>query len=198
MIIGSRGQETLKKLVKGFNGAVQSDDCASYNALEKGEFKYSILTLSCLAHIRRKIFEAIKYDGRAQELFDLINCIYHQEHLWQEENKKRQSLGQEKLSPDEISRIRKRDEFPIMLKIYRMLQEYQRDTSILPKSRFGLAIKYALNEATGILSCLRDGRYALDNNAIERQFKDIVLGRKNYLFVEGHKSGERTAYVHIH
>ena len=36
---GSRGQETLKKLVKGFNGAVQSDDCASYNALEKGEFK---------------------------------------------------------------------------------------------------------------------------------------------------------------
>ena len=83
-----------------------------------------------------------------------------------------------------------------MIKIYRKLQEYEKDTSILPKSRFGLAIRYALNEAAGILSCLRDGRYALDNNAIERQFKDIILGRKNYLFVEGHKSGERTAYVY--
>lgn len=193
---GSRSQEVLKKLVKGFCGAIQSDDCASYNPLEKGEFKHAIYTLSCLAHIRRKIFEAIKYDDRAEELFNLINCIYHHEHLWQDENKNRQSEDREKLSPEEVRQIRLRDEFPIMIKIYRKLQEYEKDTSILPKSRFGLAIRYALNEAAGILSCLRDGRYALDNNAIERQFKDIILGRKNYLFVEGHKSGERTAYVY--
>ena len=193
---GSRSQETLKSILKGYSGTIQSDDCPSYKALEKDGFKNNILTLSCLAHIRRKIFEARKYDNRAQELFDLINCIYHHEHLWQEENKKRQSLGLEKLSPNEISHIRKRDEFPIMLRIYRKLQEYDRDTSILPKSKFGIAIKYALREASGILSCLRDGRYALDNNAIERQFKDIILGRKNYLFVEGHNSGKRTAYVY--
>ncbi len=193
---GSRSQKSLESIIQGYRGAIQSDDCPSYKVLEKGEYKQNILTLSCLAHIRRKIFEAIEYDDRAQELFDLINCIYHHEHLWQRHNEHQRSVAQAELSWDEISRIRKRDEFPIMQKIYRRLQQYNSDSSILPKSRFGLAIKYALGEAGGMLSCLRNGMYALDNNAIERQFKDIILGRKNYLFVEGHSSGKRTAYVY--
>ena len=193
---GSRSQKTLASIIEGYRGAIQSDDCPSYRALDKGEFKSNILTLSCLAHIRRKIFEAIKYDERAQELFDLINCIYHHEHLWQQHNERQRGLGQQELSADEISNIRKRDEFPIMRKLYRRLQQYHIDNSILPKSRFGLAVRYALGEAGGILSCLRDGVYSLDNNAIERQFKDIIVGRKNYLFVEGHSSGKRTSYVY--
>lgn len=194
---GSRSQATLKKIIgDDFKGAMQSDACPSYLILESKEYKYNIITLSCLAHIRRKIFESISTDNRAQELFDLINCIYHYEHLWKKENQEREKRKETQLSYDEITHIRKRDEYPIMLKLYRKLQIYNMDTSVLPKSSFGKAVRYALNEASGILRCLKDGKYALDNNNQERQFKDIILGRKNYLFCQGHLSAKRTATIY--
>ena len=194
---GSRSQATLLKIIGGaFNGAIQSDACPSYKILESKDYIHKIITLSCLAHIRRKIFESISTDNRAQELFDLINCIYHYEHLWQKENEEREKRKEPKLNYDEISHIRKRDEYPIMLKLYRKLQTYNIDKSVLPKSSFGKAVRYALNEASGILRCLKDGRYALDNNNQERQFKDIILGRKNYLFCQGHLSAKRTATIY--
>jgi len=194
---GSRSQATLLKIIgDDFRGAIQSDACPSYKILESKEYKHKIITLSCLAHIRRKIFESISTDNRAQELFDLINCIYHYEHLWKKENEEREKRKEPLLSYDEISHIRKRDEYPIMLKLYRKLQTYNIDTSVLPKSSFGKAVRYALNEASGILRCLKDGRYALDNNSQEQQFKDIILGRKNYLFCQGHLSAKRTATIY--
>lgn len=193
---GSRGANVVEYLLNNYTGAIQSDDCASYKVLESRAYRDKILSLSCLAHIRRKICESIKNDNKAQELFDLINCIYHFEHLWQRENKERLKRNEPELSSEEILEIRKRSEFPIMLKIYRKLQIYRADKKVLPKSSFGKAVNYAYNEALGILNCLRSGKYSLDNNAIERQFKNIILGRRNYLFVEGHASAKRTASVY--
>lgn len=36
----------------------------------------------------------------------------------------------------------------------------------------------------------------LDNNAIERHFKDIVVERKNYLFCEGERSASNTSSIY--
>lgn len=178
---GSRTQNVLENLLRDYSGVIQSDDCPSYKILESE--KYKILSLSCLAHIRRKIHESISSDDRAQELFDLINKIYHYEYLWQKENQERRKRKEKELSYDEISEIRKREEFPIMRQLYRKLQDYCRDKTILPRSTFGKALRYVIGEAIGMLNCLRSGKYTLDNNAIERLFKDIILGRKNYLFL---------------
>ncbi|MEG0519418.1 MAG: transposase domain-containing protein [Bacteroidales bacterium] len=43
---------------------------------------------------------------------------------------------------------------------------------------------------------LKSGEYNLDNNAIERTFKDMIIGRKNYYFCERHTSAERTASIY--
>ena len=80
--------------------------------------------------------------------------------------------------------------------IYRLRQENKADRIILPKSNLGRSIVYALNESAGILNYLRRSDYSLDNNAIEREFKNIIIDRKNYLFVEGHASAVRTAVIY--
>lgn len=193
---GSRSQECLSNILKEYKGTVQSDSYSAYKLLDKEQYKANILRLSCLAHIRRKIFDSTSTDNRGQQLFDLINGIYHHEHLWQKENIERKKSDTPLLTPQQICALRKRDEYPIMKQLYRLLQEYTQDKTILPKSNLGKAVTYALNEAPGILHCLKSGEYLLDNNAIERQFKDVIVGRKNYYFCEGHKSAERTASIY--
>ena len=142
--------------------------------------------LSCLAHIRRKFNDCGEDDRFAVDLLNKINMIYHLDH----ENKKLKTDD-----PLVAMRLRKKL-FAPMKNIYRLLQVYKADRTILPKSNLGRAINYALNEAAGILNCLRCSDYSLDNNAIEREFKNIIIGRKNYLFVEGHASAVRTAAIY--
>lgn len=193
---GSRGKDCLCDILKNYKGAVQSDGLSTYKILDKQQYKINILRLSCLAHIRRKVFESIRTDNKGQQLFELINAIYHHEHLWQKENTERKKSNKPLLSSQQICQIRKQEEYPIMKQLYRLLQQYSKDKTILPKSTLGRAVAYALNESPGILRCLKSGEYLLDNNAIERQFKDVIVGRKNYYFCEGHKSAERTASIY--
>lgn len=83
-----------------------------------------------------------------------------------------------------------------MKQAYRIIQKYSLNREVLPKSTFGYAIKYVLGEANGILHTLKSGEYSLDNNAIEREFKRIIVGRKNYLFCQGHAAAERAASIY--
>ena len=180
---GSRGQKVLEEMLGDYSGTVQSDACSSYNILERSK---KTLMLSCLAHIRRKFNDCGGDDRLAIDLLNKINMIYHLDH----ENKKLETDD-----PLVGMRLRK-NLFTPMKEVYRLLQVYKADRNILPKSNLGRAISYALNEAAGILNCLRSSDYSLDNNAIEREFKNIIIGRKNYLFVEGHASAVRTAAIY--
>jgi transposase len=42
---------------------------------------------------------------------------------------------------------------------------------------------------------LTDGRIELTNNRVERELRQLVLGRKNWLFANGDLGGERTATI---
>ena len=49
---------------------------------------------------------------------------------------------------------------------------------------------------TALTRFVDDGRLSLDNNLVERQIRDIALGRKNYLFAGSHRAAERTAALY--
>jgi len=53
----------------------------------------------------------------------------------------------------------------------------------LPKSSFGKAINYALNQWTKLKMFLEDGHIEIDNNRAERAIRPFVIGR-NYVFKE--------------
>jgi hypothetical protein len=70
----------------------------------------------------------------------------------------------------------------------------QQRASALPKSPFGHAVQYALNQWETLLLYTQHGFLAIDNNAAERALRPIAVGRNNWLFV-GSPTGGQTAAI---
>jgi len=72
---------------------------------------------------------------------------------------------------------------------------YQRPR-VLPKSAFGQAIAYCLNQWDKLTAFFKDGRLELDNNRAERSIKPFVIGRKNWLFSNTPKGAKASATIY--
>lgn len=71
------------------------------------------------------------------------------------------------------------------LKLKLLLDEFYEwieTINVLKGSKFGKAVLYAANQREGIYRVLEDGRLELSNNKAERMIKELVMGRKNWLF----------------
>lgn len=67
---------------------------------------------------------------------------------------------------------------------------------MLPKSTFGQAIAYCLNQWEKLQAFLLDGRLELDNNRSERSIKPFVIGRKNWLFSNTPRGARASATIY--
>jgi hypothetical protein len=83
------------------------------------------------------------------------------------------------------------------LPVLKRLEEYLREQQglALPKSQFGKAINYALNQWEALLLYASDGRLEIDNNSSERTLRPCAIGRKNWLFAGSDKGGETAAVL---
>ena len=190
--LGSRSNKVLEEILKDYTGTIQSDGYAAYKKLEKGETRKKIRRLSCLAHIRRKMIESEPTDPRANEAIDFISKLYSVES----ECYNPKLPPEQQMTVEQIKQYRLTHSVPIFKEFYRWLQIHSRDKSVLPRSPFGKAVNYALNEYPGLIGILRDGSFRIDNNAAERAMKAPVLGRKNYMFCREHAGGERAAQMY--
>ena len=66
----------------------------------------------------------------------------------------------------------------------------------LPKSALGKALVYAQNYKSTTYNVFLDGRLEIDNNESERKIKDIVIGRKNWLFSNTPKGARSSAIIY--
>jgi len=95
-----------------------------------------------------------------------------------------------------------RRNFILNLKLSKLLPLWRRDylkkyqTSVLPKSRLGIAIKYTLDRWEGLSTYLKDARIEIDNNSTERCIKYFVIGRKNWLFASNLASAENSGILY--
>src|SRR5262249_52611709 len=83
------------------------------------------------------------------------------------------------------------------LPVLKRLGEYLREHQVraLPKSQFGKAISYALNQWEALLLYARDGRLEIDNNSSERTLRPCAIGRKNWMFFGSDRGGETAAIL---
>ena len=58
------------------------------------------------------------------------------------------------------------------------------------------AMDYMLKRWDGFARFLNDGRICLTNNAAERAFRPLCLGRKSWLFARSDRGGERAAVMY--
>lgn len=181
-----RGREGPKEFLKDFRGAIQADGWQVYDNFEKRE---GIMLLGCLAHVRRKFEEAKDNDtARAVHVLSEIQKLYAIERKARSED----------LGFDEREELRNKESKPILhdLKAWLLDNAPETNSKVLPKSRIGKAISYALGIWHRIERYLEDGRYEIDNNWVENAIRPVALGRKNYLFAGSHEAAQRAAMIY--
>ena len=73
--------------------------------------------------------------------------------------------------------------------------DWCRNQSVLPGSKLGRAITYALKYEKTFKTVLTDGSLVLSNNLAERAIKGLVMGRKNWLFSQSFEGAKSSAII---
>ena len=179
---GSRAQKVVLQFFREFKGALQVDGYAAYDILDKFD---GVMVLCCWAHCRRYFERSLNHDKeRAEYALDQIGMLYSIEAMADERH----------LDHSQRAKLRQELSYPII----RALEAWALNEaeSVLPKSPIGKAIHYLLNHIRQLSRYVTDGRYMIDNNPIERCVKDMVIGRKNYLFCGNHDAAEDAAVIY--
>jgi transposase len=173
----SRKRDGPAQFLANYKGYLQADAFAGYDCIFAGG---EVIEVACMAHVRRKFFEAQTSSNEAQHALAIIQQLY----LIERETKELQS--------SERQVIRQRSSSPLLEEFKKWL-DHERLVA-LPKSPIGRAVMYALNNWEALNRYVEDGDLTIDNNRAENALRKIAVGRKNWLFL-GSENGGRTASI---
>lgn len=164
---------------------IQCDGYVVYPSWAKD--KAWIKLMGCHSHVRRKFFEATEQSPR------LIAWILQQfVHLYLIETRLRES----KAGPALRQAVRAAESCMIHRRLKKVIDKLALRRSILPKSKLGKAISYAINQWPNLETYLGDGRVEICNNLVENAIRPTKLGAKNWLFVGNEESGQKCAILY--
>jgi hypothetical protein len=176
----NRCREGPDEFLKDFHGYLQADAYSGYDQLYQ-EPARGITEVACMAHARRKYFEAQSahhaLDGDAGLLPSAL-C--------------RREAREKQL--DAAGRLALRREWsqPMLDDIQAYLERER--PKVVPKSPIGQAIGYTLSNWEALVRYAKDGDLEIDNNGAERSLRGVAVGRRNWTFF-GSDNGGRTAAV---
>lgn len=158
----SRGGEIPLRVMHGAAGALVADDYGGYNKLVK---ENELLRVQCWAHTRRKFFEIRTLYPEVESFLELVKTLYEKDRDFREEGEQSAARRKTLCGP------------PIDA-----LDKWRKAQRCLPKSPLGGALAYMNDNWDGLTLFLDYPELPLDNNPAERALRQLVLGRKNFLF----------------
>lgn len=178
-----RGREGPDDILKDFRGYLQSD---GYSAYEDFAGREGITLLNCMAHARRKFYDALGNDQpRAEYALGLFQQLYQIE--------RRIKAGG--FSGEEIVLLRQQEAVPVLQTLRHWMQEeYPR--LVVRKSPIAQAMAYFLPRFEKLCIYTTDARLSIDNNLVENAIRPVAVGRKNYLFAGSHDAAQRSAMIY--
>jgi transposase len=177
----SRSGEVPKRLLRGFEGFLQTDGYEGYTAIGR---EPGIVHVGCWAHARRKFDEALRgqrskskksskkttKESVARQAMRQIQELY-----WIEKKLK-------DVSPEEKHRVRQEQSLPAVEKLRAWLTVSI--DKVPPQSLTGKAMAYLDRQWPKLVRVFEDGRIPLDTNRVENVIRPFVVGRKNWLFAD--------------
>ena len=175
-------------ILANYTGFIQAD---AANVFDGIYLPGSIVEVGCWAHARRHFHDARTSDAaHSAEALARIRGFYAVEDEAKELIAKQELHG---VDADAV-RLRLRQEKTVpKLQAFATWIEAER-AKVLPKSPLGLAIAYAQRHWQALLRFTEHGFLEIDNNAAERGFRAVAIGRKNWLFA-GSDAGGKTAAI---
>ncbi|PIS03980.1 IS66 family transposase, partial [Candidatus Peregrinibacteria bacterium CG10_big_fil_rev_8_21_14_0_10_44_7] len=179
----TRSGDVAKRLFVEYQGYLQADGYEGYSAICS---KAGIIRCGCMAHCRRKFFEAAKASakgiGLANEAIEMIRKLYEIE----------KTIKDKKI--DERHRIRLAGSKPLLDELRKWLDDNL--GKVPPQSQLGKALHYAHNEWPYLIRYIDDGRLSIDNNTVENAIRPFVVGRKNWLFSDSVAGASSSAAIY--
>ena len=163
------------ELLDGYQGFLQSDDYAGYNAAAKRD---GVKHVGCLDHARRRFVDAVKAQhaiagherGLAPQALLTIRKLYAIEKLARDG----------KMSAEQRHKLRQEKAKPIWDELRAWLDKNL--GAAPPQSLTGKAINYLAADWPRLIRYLGDGRVEISNVLCENAIRPFVIGRKNWLF----------------
>ncbi|GHC14235.1 IS66 family transposase [Cerasicoccus arenae] len=178
----SRRHGELTSLLDGYRGLLQSD---AYGAYEDYARRDAVTALGCMAHARRKFYEALKSHPREAALvLKLIAKLYEREADYRQQG----------LSPEERQAHRQDQNEITLTRLQKVISITSRQA--LPKSAIGKACTYAISQWPKLIAFQQHGIAEIDNNLMENAIRPSAIGKKNFLFIGHPEAGQRSAIIY--
>ena len=173
-----KGKEPLAML-KGFQGDLLLVDAGSeFNKVVR---ELKLTRAGCGSHLRRYFFEARKENPLESRIaLGTLNAVFLHE---------RELVGRD---AETVLAARREHSGPLLNAFFDWLRDLS--PTIRPKSLFGDAVGYALNNEASFKVFLDHPELPFHNNLSELQLRQPVVGRKNWLFA-GSEGGAQAATV---
>ena len=163
----SKSAQVAETLLAGYAGFLQVDGNATYGTLARAH--PDIQLMGCIAHARRKFFEADKARGkkgpagRARKGVSMIQKLYGIEQSVKDKTPEKQ-------------RARAEQAVAVLEELHAWaLQSVEQ---VVPTLLTGKALRYLLEQWPKLIRYVDDGRLPSDNNATERAIRTFVIGRR--------------------
>lgn len=169
------------KFIADFKSFLQGD-CFSGNLALCAET--GAIHVACGAHARRYFIQAQPNNQiLCAESLSIFNGLFEIDRTARELN----------LSCEETELMRKQESVPLLAKLKSWLETQA--LTALPKSSFGKAVHYSLNNWTELNNYLLDGDLRFDNNLAEHEMKRVAIGKKNWYFLGSDNAGSHAAVL---
>ena len=177
----SRSGEVPKRLLRGFEGFLQTDGYEGYTAIGR---EPGIVHVGCWAHARRKFDEALrgqKSKSKKNSKKTAKESVARQA-MRQIQELYRIEKSVKDATPEERRRVRQERSLPVIAKLRDWLTASI--DKVPPQSLTGKATAYLDRQWPKLVRVFEDGRIPLDTNRVENAIRPFVLGRKNWLFAD--------------
>jgi len=183
-----RSKTAALRVIPEFKGTLVADGYKAYESLGKA---LSCRLAACLAHIRRKFWQAekvAKKEAKTETVLLSSQALAFIKRIYAIESELK---GQ---PPDQILSIRQKKSKPIMESWKAWLDALE--PKVLPSSPTGKAIAYALGQWQKMLVFLDNPLVPVDNNFIEASLRPFVVGRNSWLFSQSVGGAQASAALY--
>jgi transposase len=192
----NRKGEHSRAHLTGYQGILQADNFAGYNALyDPDRSQGTIIHAACWAHARRYLFELAdiatqlkRKPGKRVVISPLaLEAVQRIDRIFAIERDINGRPAAERLA------VRQTLSAPLVKELETWMREQR--SLLSANDPVGKKMDYMFNAWPAFTAFLDDGRICLTNNAAERALRAIARGRKAWLFVGSDRGGDRAAMM---
>ena len=176
-------QQIMTYLRERLGPVITADRAVLYETIEKDLEEMGLVRTACWFHARHRFVDAYISDHRVRVIILMMNYLFQIER----ESKIRKHTAKQR------RRFRLKYSASIVGKLMKLLKKIKLDSSY--GAMVQRAVNYVLDDEKAFKVFLQNGRVEMHNNAVERMFRHLAMGRRNWMHTGSHLGAENIAFM---